>query len=189
MNKLLLFVNILFFTTLISSASTVQINRNYQAYRKILEKYNYAVPKKIGVARFYDSNAKEIYLKEFSDKFIILNFWANWCIECVNELKSLNQLQQELDKLKIADVKIIAVPDNSLDFEKLKDFHHGLKVDNLKLYYDPNRNLMKDFNVNSPPTTIFINKQNKASARFQNTYNWQDPSIVKYILEIKDKKG
>jgi thiol-disulfide isomerase/thioredoxin len=29
-----------------------------------------------------------------------LNFWANWCVECVNELKSLSNLQKEFDKLK-----------------------------------------------------------------------------------------
>ena len=145
------------------------------------------MPKKIGLVKFYDSNAKEVYLKDFNGKFVILNFWANWCIECTSELKSLNQLQQELNKLKMTDIKIIAISDNSIDFEKLKNLYHELKIDSLKLYYDPSRNLMKDFRINSPPSTIFINKQNKAFAKFHNTYNWQDTSIVKYILDIKDQ--
>ena len=189
MNKLLLFVNILLFTALTSSADVISKNKSQQEYGKILEKYNYATPKTTGTAKFYDGHAKEIYLKEFYGKFIILNFWANWCIECVSELKSLNQLQQKLNKLKITDIEIIAISDNSIDFEKLKNLYQVLKIDDLKLYYDPNRNLMKDFKINSPPATLFINKQNRAFAGFRNTYNWQNPSIIKYILEIKDKKS
>ena len=189
MNKLFLFVNILFFIVLTSWANTTQTDHHYQKYKKILKKHHFAMPKKIGLARFYDDNAKEVYLKDFNSKFVILNFWANWCIECINELKSLDQLQQELNKLKIGDIEIIAISDNSIDFEKLKNLYHEFKIDSLKLYYDPNRNLMKDFGINSPPSTILINKQNKAFAKFHNTYNWQDPSIVKYILEVKGQKN
>lgn len=70
----------------------------------------------------------------------------------------MNQLQQKLNKLKITDIEIIAISDNSIDFEKLKNLYQVLKIDDLKLYYDPNRNLMKDFKINSPPATLFIDK-------------------------------
>lgn len=190
MKKPFLFVNILFLIIFISCANiagAIETDHHYQKYKKILKKHNFATPKKIGMAKFYDSNAKEVYLKDFQSKFIILNFWANWCVECISELKSLNQLQQKLNKLKIGDIEIIAISDNSIDFEKINNLYHKLNISDLKLYYDPSRNLMKDFNINSPPSTILINKQNKAFAKFHNTYNWQDPSIVKYILEIRDQ--
>jgi hypothetical protein len=45
---------------------------------------------------------------------------------------------------------------------------------------------MNEFNINSPPATIFIDKKGKIFARFNNTYNWREPSMIDYILDIKD---
>ena len=104
----------------------------------------------------------------------------------MNELKSLNYLQKEFDKLKITDVEIVSVSDNTLDFEKLKNFYQTHKINNLKIYFDLNKNLMNEFKVNSPPSTILIDKECKIFARFNNTYNWREPSMIDYILDIKD---
>ena len=186
MNKLALFISILLFSTNISSANVLSSGGNQQNIKKILGKYNLKTIKKIGDSKFFNDKAKVVYLKEFNNKFIILNFWANWCIECVNELKSLNHLQKELDKLKITDIEIVSVSDNALDFEKLKNFYQTHKINNLKIYFDLSKNLMNEFKVNSPPTTIFIDKEGKIFARFNNAYNWREPSMIDYILDIKD---
>ena len=45
---------------------------------------------------------------------------------------------------------------------------------------------MTEFKVNSPPTTIFIDKGGKVFAKFNNTYNWSEPLMLNYILDIKD---
>ncbi|WPX96495.1 TlpA family protein disulfide reductase [Candidatus Bandiella euplotis] len=71
--------------------------------------------------------------------------------------------------------------------EKIKRLYSELGIENLTIYHDPNRKLMDYFNVNSPPTTVFINKQGEAFAKIGEVYNWQDPSILEYILEIKDR--
>ena len=160
MSKLALFISILFFSISILSANVLSPDNNKINIKKILEKHNLA--------------------------FIILNFWANWCVECVNELKSLSNLQKEFDKLKIIDVEIISVNDNSLDFEKVQNFYQNNKVNNLKVYFDLSKNLMTEFKVNSPPTTIFIDKGGKVFAKFNNTYNWSEPLMLNYILDIKD---
>jgi len=186
MNKLALFISILLFSTNILSANVLSSGANQQNVRKILEKYNLKTTKKIEDSKFFNDAAKEVYLKEFNNKFIILNFWANWCIECVNELKSLNHLQKEFDKLKITDIEIVSVSDNTLEFEKLKNFYQNHKINKLKIYFDLNKNLMNEFKINSPPTTIFIDKKGIIFARFNNTYNWREPSIIDYILDIKD---
>ncbi|WHA05399.1 TlpA family protein disulfide reductase [Candidatus Bandiella numerosa] len=186
MSKLALFISILFFSISILSANVLSPDNNKINIKKILEKYNLAIPKQIDDSKFFNDKAKPVYLKEFNNKFIILNFWANWCVECVNELKSLSNLQKEFDKLKIIDVEIISVNDNSLDFEKVQNFYQNNKVNNLKVYFDLSKNLMTEFKVNSPPTTIFIDKGGKVFAKFNNTYNWSEPLMLNYILDIKD---
>jgi len=75
MNKLALFISILLFSTNISSANVLSSGGNQQNVRKILEKYHLKNVKKIGDSKFFNDKAKEVYLKEFNNKFIILNFW------------------------------------------------------------------------------------------------------------------
>ena len=187
MIKVALFSIILLLSINTSHSDTLFSTENTPDYKKILEKYNLKSVKKIGISKFFNDKAKETYLKDYNDKFIILNFWANWCIECLSELKSLNQLKIELDKLKINDIQIIAICDNTIDFEKLKNVYQSHKINSLDIYFDPNRNLMNEFKIHSPPSTLFIDKEGKIFARFNNTYNWSDQSIIDYILNIKDK--
>ena len=77
MNKLALFISILLFSTNISSANVLSSGANQHNIKKILVKYNLKTIKKIGDSKFFNDKAKEVYLKEFNNKFIILNFWAN----------------------------------------------------------------------------------------------------------------
>ena len=43
---------------------------------------------------------------------------------------------------------------------------------------------MNECKVNSPPATIFIDKEGKIFARFNNTYNWHEPSMIDLHLII-----
>ena len=58
----------------------------------------------------FDENKNKInlnsYFKKNNYKVIILNFWATWCLPCIDELPSLNKLAKKLNQNKI---KIIAV--------------------------------------------------------------------------------
>ena len=187
MLKAALFSIILLLSTKTLYSDTLFSTEKTPDYKKILEKYNLKKVKEIGLSKFFNNKANEVYLKEYDGKFIILNFWANWCIECLDELKSLNQLKIQLDKLKITDIQIIAISDNTIDFEKLKNTYQSHKINDLIIYFDPNRNLMNEFQIHSPPATLFIDKEGKVFARFNNTYNWSDQSIIDYILSIKDQ--
>ena len=45
------------------------------------------------------SSGRVINIKEFSsDKIIILNFWATWCVPCINELNNINEVYTDWQK-------------------------------------------------------------------------------------------
>ena len=50
-------------------------------------------PKKYENITFKDINNKNINLKAYKNKLIILNFWATWCAPCLEEMPSLDLLQ------------------------------------------------------------------------------------------------
>jgi thiol-disulfide isomerase/thioredoxin len=81
-----------------------------------IEKYTSFVEnlKKIQVNDLYD---KPFIWQE--KKFIILNFWASWCVPCLSEMNSLNGLKNLLkDNLSVISINI----DDDLSDKELIDF-------------------------------------------------------------------
>ena len=52
---------------------------------------------------FINHKHKQVNLKDYNGKLVMLNFWATWCAPCKEEMPSLDLLQKQenLDKLKI----------------------------------------------------------------------------------------
>ena len=57
---------------------------------------------------FKDANQKDIDLRDYKGKVLILNFWATWCAPCKEEMPSLDNLQVNisLSNLKIFPINI-----------------------------------------------------------------------------------
>ena len=62
-----------------------------------------------------DFDELETYLKAQDDQVIVVNFWATWCLPCVEELHYFEYANRDF---KDQDVKVILV---SLDFKKAMD--------------------------------------------------------------------
>ena len=41
---------------------------------------------------------------DFLGKWLIVNYWADWCAPCIKEMKSLNTLQEEASFLRVLTV-------------------------------------------------------------------------------------
>jgi len=42
-------------------------------------------------ADFYYLDGSEGYIEKFNDKWIMLNFWAEWCKPCIEEIPEINE--------------------------------------------------------------------------------------------------
>ena len=93
---------------------------------------------------------KIISSKNLNGKYLLLNFWATWCVPCRAELPALKQMFQKFDSTKITMVSI------SLDRDKeiLKKFIFTNKLDWNHVYND--RRIIGLFHVNPIPQTILI---------------------------------
>lgn len=63
----------------------------------------------------YDYAGLEYYLKQKNDTTYVVNFWATWCVPCVEELPNFEKINANYKKNK---VKVILV---SLDMAKMID--------------------------------------------------------------------
>ncbi len=91
-----------------------------------------------------DFDELESYLKSQDEKMLVVNFWATWCIPCVEELHYFEYANRDF---KDDDVKVILV---SLDFKRAIDSQliPFLKKKNIKseviLLSDPKSNTWID---------------------------------------------
>ena len=110
-------------------------------------------------------DGKEVRLSDYVGKkqLILLDFWASWCIPCIQEVPLLKKLQE---KYKNQGLQIVGVSVDS-DREKWQgalDKHQpaGIQISELKGWESVSR---VDYGVQAIPFTVLIDASGKILAR------------------------
>ena len=137
-----------------------EIERKQQAIEQKVEitnnrkKYKLQEGTVLKELNFKDSNGNNFTLDSLKGKVIVLNFWFIGCKPCVEEIPDLNRIQE---KFKDKEVVFLAVTFDSKkkleEFVKKKPFNFTLVPDSMKI--------IRQFYVNSYPTTMLIDKDRK----------------------------
>ena len=124
---------------------------------------------------FINLSKKEVDLNLFSNKKIILNYWATWCGPCVKEMPDLMIAEK---KLKDSDVSLFLVSDE--DVSVISKF-----VDNnpYTLNFLKSNVSNEMLGVYSLPTTIlFDNKGNKVET-IVGVLDFSDENLINKFLK------
>ena len=136
------------------------------------------IPKPIYSLIFEDFSGNKIDIKDYHGKLVILNFWATWCKPCKKEMPSLDNLHQDSN---FTNLKIFAINMQKPNKLITQKFFSDLNIKNLKIFFDPNFNSVKEFKLRGVPTTILINKEGKEFARIIGEVNFQDKKFLKWL--------
>ena len=134
--------------------------------------------KKYDGLTFFNAKNKQLNLKEFEGKLIILNFWATWCAPCKEEMPSLDLLQKNKN---LSNLKIFPINVGKDDVGKSIAFFKDLKIKNLEIYYDSPITLAKKFNLRGIPTSILFNKEGLEFARIIGSIDFGDKSFISWL--------
>lgn len=94
-----------------------------------------------------------VKLSDFSNKLVLLDFWATWCVPCLKELPHLSKLQSKYGE----DIQVIAIDvDRPRSISKAKAYIKSNKFDFITLF-DSNGEVTDLYNITNPPRTILIN--------------------------------
>ena len=130
---------------------------------------------------FKDINDQDVYLNNFANKLIIINFWATWCAPCREEMPSLDLLQS--DK-RLNNLKIFAINVGKENITKSKNFFNELNIQNLDIYFDPTVNLANKFLLRGLPTTILINKKGQEFARIIGYIDKEEKKFINWLKKF-----
>ena len=137
-------------------------------------------PKTYSSIKFQDIEGKIVDLKNYNGSFVILNFWATWCLPCKKEMPSLDNLQinKKIDNLKIFPINL-----EKKNIKKTEKFFSNINIKNLSIYFDPEFKLTKILSLRGVPTTILFDRQGKEFARIIGSINFEDKKFIDWLSQ------
>lgn len=109
--------------------------------------------KKNSIAPGFDTNdiyGNPIQLKNFKGKYVLLDFWATWCIPCMKQIPFLKKIRQEYSPGKLVMISISA--DVNYNY-----FNSVIKKNEMNwIHIFDNEDLPKIYGISAYPTLILI---------------------------------
>ncbi len=108
---------------------------------------------------------------------VVLNFWATWCIPCIEELPSLVELQRRMPQVTV--VAISADEDADAYRRFLVDNHV-----NFVTVRDPSTRIQKLYGTIKIPESYVIDQRGVLRRKFVSAQDWTSPEILDYLGKV-----
>ncbi len=128
---------------------------------------------------FLDGEGKEVSLKDWRGKVVLLNLWATWCAPCREEMPALDRLQKQLGSDKF---QVVALAVDKAGLEGARKFLKDNGINTLKLFADPTARDGTKLKVIGMPTTILIDSSGREIGRLIGPAAW-DSAQAKRLIE------
>lgn len=119
-------------------------------------------------------------LDDHSGKVIFVNFWATWCVPCVKEMPSFENLYR---RFRSQGMTILAVSLDKGDVAKVKEFSDKHKL-SFPILLDSEGVAEKLYPSFTIPFTYVIDKQGRVVARVDGAKNWESSETFEAVEHL-----
>jgi thiol-disulfide isomerase/thioredoxin len=130
-----------------------------------------------------DLTGKEIAFKDFRGKVIFINLWATWCGPCRQEMPSIQELYNGIDKKNIVFVMLSLDEQNRL--EKVKSYVSQMSF-SFPVFMTEGQ-LPNQLNVGTIPTTFVIDKDGYILTKETGMRNYNTAKFKRYLENLASK--
>lgn len=123
-----------------------------------------------------DLEGKLVDLVDHRGQVVLVNFWASWCLPCVEEIPSLTNLQ---DKMRDKPFRILAVNIGE-SAKTVRAFQQKLGFD-MPIILDRQGSAVRAWNVYAYPTNFLIDKQGNIQYAYSGVLEWDSDQISTVI--------
>jgi len=118
-------------------------------------------------------------LGDFAGRVVVLNFWATWCPPCVEEMPSLQRLE---DELAPAGLSVVAV---SVD-ERYSDIapfvaEHGVRF---LVLHDLGKRVSRQWDIFQFPETWVVGRDGTLRSHIVGARDWAAPESLRVFREL-----
>ena len=136
-------------------------------------------PLQVSQVKLKDFYLKDIELNKNDGKIKVLNFWATWCDPCRKEMPSLDAMS-----IKNPEIEVYPVNLEKPNIKKTSKFFKDLNIKNLKIYFDPEFKLAKQFKLRGVPTTVLLNKDGEEFARIIGDIDFNNKKFLYWLKKF-----
>ena len=141
-------------------------------------------PKPLPDLSFKDEQGRNVRLRDFRGKVVVLNVWATWCAPCRQEMPTLDRLQA---KLGGPEFEVVALSVDHAGPQAVQKFFRQIGVKHLRLYIDSSPETMDKLNVPGLPVTFLIDRQGRELGRLVGTTEWDSPEMLRLLRSVIGK--
>jgi len=127
----------------------------------------------------FQLDGKPARLADLRGKVVVLNFWATWCPPCVEEMPSLNRLNQQVRPQGVI-VLGVSVDEDPAAYEKF------LRDNNITFptYRDPSRKIAERYGTFMYPETYIIDRRGRIARKIIGAQRWDQPDHFAYLQTL-----
>jgi cytochrome c biogenesis protein CcmG, thiol:disulfide interchange protein DsbE len=130
---------------------------------------------------------RSVRLEQFRGQILVLNFWATWCLPCVDEMPSLVQMQHKMETKGVTVLAVSVDDDQSAYHKFLKD--HNISVLTVREggtrgergVISPVSNQYGTFKV---PETYIIDRDGIIRRKFIGPVDWNKLEVIEYLSRL-----
>jgi thiol-disulfide isomerase/thioredoxin len=130
---------------------------------------------------FRDAENRELTLADFRGRLAVVNFWATWCVPCVEEMPALDRLHAAL---KGEGIEVVAISVDRGGLRQVAPFFATHDLSRLPVYLDPTGASMRAFAVRGLPTTIVIDADGRERGRLEGAAAWDSPAAQRFLRSL-----
>ncbi len=115
---------------------------------------------------------------EFGGKVLVLNFWASWCVPCVEEIPSLNEMQKRFASSGLV-VVAVSIDKNQQRYRAFLDRIHVA----FQTSWDPKAGLSSRYGTFQIPESYII-KNGRVMRKYANAEDWLSDDMTRYLRSL-----
>ena len=100
-----------------------------------------------------DLDGNTVSLADYAGRPVFINFWATWCIPCIQELPAFEAFIDEQDEVAVLAINFGESP------EEVRTFFEGIGIENIPTVLDSGLNVKNSYGVQNLPTTFLIDAE------------------------------
>ena len=128
-----------------------------------------------------DIDGRRVVKTDFTGQVTMINFWASWCGPCVEEIPSLNRLQQKMAGKPFELISINFAEDR----QTVAAFMERVRVD-FPVLLDSDGKQAEAWRVVTYPSTFVIDSRGRIRYGVNAAIDWDDPSMLDTLEALMD---
>ncbi|WP_164549022.1 TlpA disulfide reductase family protein [Amphritea opalescens] len=144
-------------------------------------------PRVSAVESFYDDleisqiDGSPADLNQYQGRLVLVNFWATWCPPCIEEMPSLQRLQQQFDPEKF---QVIAVNLGQSGTTVAQFFSQQTFDFDLPVYLDSKGKAFGQLKIAGMPSSFLISADGVLIEKIVGAREWDHPANIKAVHEM-----